>query len=56
MFFKFVLLSIAFAFILFLFDVLIPKVKSEYKRYKAIKQRKEKQENFKKKMEQLEIK
>ena len=56
MFFRFVLLGIAFTFVLFIFDVLIPKIKSEYKRRKAIKERKQRQEAFGQKMKELEIK
>ncbi len=56
MFFRLVLFGISFAIVVFLFDVLIPKLKSKYRHYKKLKERKRKELAFKKKMEELEIK
>lgn len=56
MFFKFVLLGICLAFILFFIDVLLPKIKLKIKFHKELKQKKQKQEAFRKMMKELEIK
>ena len=56
MFFKFVLLGIAFVVVIFFFDVLLPKLKLKYKLHKELKIKKQKQEAFRKKMKKLEIK
>ena len=56
MFFKFVLLGIAFVVVVFFFDVLLPKLKLKYKLHKELKIKKQKQEAFRKKMKELEIK
>lgn len=55
MFLKFLMLAIAFAVVLFIFDILLPRLKTEYKIHKAIKLRKKRQEEFKNKMKELEI-
>ncbi len=56
MFFRFVLLGISFVVVLFIFEVLLPKIKLKYRLHKELKEKKKKQEAFKKKMESLEIK
>ena len=56
MFFRFVLLGISFAVVLFIFDVLLPKIKLKYRLHKELKEKKKKQEAFRKKMKELEIK
>lgn len=56
MFFRFVLLGISLTVVIFIFDVLLPKIKLKYRLHKELKIRKQRQEAFKKKMEELEIK
>ena len=56
MFFKFVLLGICLTVILFFIDVLLPKIKLKIKFHKELKQKKQKQEAFRKMMKELEIK
>ena len=56
MFFRFVLLGISLVVILFVFDVLLPKLKLKYRLHKELKERKKRQEAFGKKMKELEIK
>ncbi len=56
MFLRFVLLGIAIVVIIFIFDVLIPKLKQEYRLRKEQKIKKQRQEAFRKKMKELEIK
>ena len=56
LFFKFVLLGICLTFILFFIDVLLPKIKLKIKFHKELKQKKQKQEAFRKMMKELEIK
>lgn len=56
MFFRFVLLGITFVVVLFIFDILLPKLKLKYRLHKKLKKRKKRQENFKNKMKELEIK
>jgi len=56
MFFRFVLLGISFVVILFIFDILLPKIKLRYKKYRELKEKEKRQKAFKKKMKELEIK
>lgn len=56
MFFRFVLLGISFVVILFIFDILLPKIKLKYRLHKELKENKKRQEAFKNKMKELEIK
>lgn len=56
MFFRFVLLGISFVIILFIFDILLPKIKLKYRLHKELKEKKKRQEAFKNKMKELEIK
>lgn len=56
MFFKFVLLGISFAIVLFLFEIFLPKLKLKYRLYKELREKKKRQKAFNKKMKRLEIK
>ena len=56
MFFRFVLLGISFAVVLFIFDVLLPKIKLKYRLHKELKERKKREKAFANKMKKLEIK
>lgn len=56
MFIQFLLLGIALVLIVFIFNYLLPKVIQNYRLYRELKLRKQRQEAFKKKMEELEIK
>ncbi len=56
MFLRFVLLGIAFVVILFVFEILIPKIKLKYRLHKELRLKKQRQEAFRKKMKELEIK
>lgn len=56
MVFKFILLGITLAVIIFGLDVLLPKIKTKYKLHKKAKERKKKRDSFGKKMKELEIK
>ena len=56
MFLKFVLLGISLTLIMFFFDVLLPKIKLKIRLHKELKNKKQKQEAFRKKMKELEIK
>ena len=56
MFFKFVLLGIFLATIIFILNVNIPKIKQKCKARKEAKERKKRKEAFRKKMKELEIK
>ncbi len=56
MFFRFVLLGISLVGILFIFDILLPKLKLKYRLHKELKEKKKRQEAFRKKMKELEIK
>ena len=56
MFFKCILLGISLVVILFVFDVLLPKLKLKYRLHKELKERKRKEKAFAKKMKELEIK
>lgn len=56
MFLRFMLLGISFVVILFIFDVLLPKLKLIYRLHKELNVRKQRQKAFSKKMKELEIK
>lgn len=56
MFFKFVLLGISLTIIIFILDVLLPKIKLKFRLFKEMKKKKQRQKAFKKKMKELEIK
>lgn len=56
MFLRFVLLGISFVVILFIFDILVPKIKLKYRLYKELQEKKKRQKAFKNKMKELEIK
>jgi hypothetical protein len=56
MFLRFVLLGISFVVVLFIFNVLLPKIKLKYRLHKELKTKKQRQEAFRKKMKELEIK
>lgn len=56
MFFRCILLGISFVVILFIFDILLPKLKLKYRLHRELKIKKQRQEAFKKKMKELEIK
>lgn len=56
MFFKFVLLGLCLIIVLFILALLIPKIKLKYRLHKELKEKKKRQEAFKKKMKELEIK
>ncbi|MCR5146797.1 MAG: hypothetical protein K6B70_05590 [Clostridia bacterium] len=55
MVFRFILFGIALVLVFFSFDVLLPKLKSEIKKHRRLKQRKQKEERFKNRMKELEI-
>lgn len=56
MIFRFILLGISFVVIIFIFDILLPKLKLKYRLYKELKDKKKRQDSFRKKMKELEIK
>ena len=56
MFLRFVMLGIAFVVILFTVDILLPKLRLKCRLHKEHKERKKRQEAFRKKMKELEIK
>lgn len=56
MFFRFVLLGISLAAIIFIFDVNMPKIKQKYESRKKAKEREKRKAAFRKKMKELEIK
>ena len=56
MFLRFVMLGISLVFVLFIFEVLFPKLKMKYKLHKILKEKKQRHEAFKNKMKELEIK
>lgn len=56
MFLRFVLLGIAFIVILFIFEFLIPKIKLKIRLHRELKIKKQREEAFRKKMKELEIK
>lgn len=56
MFFRFLMLGIAFSVILFICDIFLPRLIVKYRYKKEVKQRAKRQEAFRKKMKELEIK
>ena len=56
MVFRIIILGISFVFLLFFTEILIPKIKLKYRLHKELKEKKKRQEAFKKHMEELEIK
>ena len=50
------LLGISLVLLLFIFDILLPKLKLKYRLYKELKEKKKRQDAFAKKMKELEIK
>ena len=56
MFLRFVLLGISFVVIVFIFDILVPKIKLKYRLHKELQEKKKRQKAFKNKMKELEIK
>lgn len=56
MFLRFVLIGLCLTFIIFFIDVLLPKIKLKIRLLKELKSKKQKQESFRKKMKELEIK
>ena len=56
MFFRFVLLGISFVVIMLLMEVVLPKITLKHRLHKELKEKKKKQEAFRKKMKELEIK
>ena len=56
MFFKCILLGISLVVVLFIVDVLLPKLKLKYRLHKELKERKKREQAFAKKMKELEIK
>ncbi len=56
MFFRFILLGISFVLILFIFEILIPKIKLKYRLHKELSIKKKREDAFRKKMKELEIK
>jgi len=56
MFFRFVLIGISLVVIMFIFDVLLPKLKLKYRLQRELKEKQKRQEAFGKKMKELEIK
>ena len=56
MFLRFVLIGLYLTFIIFFMDVLLPKIKLKIRLHKELKNKKQKQEAFRKKMKELEIK
>ena len=53
---RFALLIVCFVVLLFCLDYVLPKLIDRYKKYRELKNRKKKEQAFKKKMEELEIK
>ena len=53
---RFALLIVCLVILLFCLDYALPKLVDRYRKYRELKNRKKKQEAFKKKMEELEIK
>ena len=56
MFLRFVLLGISLVVVLFVFDVLLPKLKLKYRLHKELKEKQKRRIEIKNKMEELEIK
>ena len=53
---RFALLVVCLVVLIFCLDYVLPKLIDKYKKYRELKNRKKRQEAFKKKMEELEIK
>lgn len=53
---RFALLIVCLAVLIFGLDYVLPKLIDKYRKYRELKNRKKRQEAFKKKMEELEIK
>ncbi len=56
MFFRILLIGISLVLLFIIFGILIPKLKLKYRLYKELKEKKQRQEAFAKKMKELEIK
>ena len=56
MFLKLIVLGIAFVVVVLVLDILLPKLRLKYRLHKELKEKKKRQEAFRKKMEELEIK
>lgn len=56
LFFRFILLGISLAVIIFIFDFFLPKLKLKFRIYKEKKLQARRKEQFKKMMQKLEIK
>lgn len=56
MFFKSLMLGVTFVVILFILDILLPKIKSRYRLHKILRETRKRQKAFKNKMKELEIK
>ena len=53
---RFALLVVCLVVLIFCLDYVLPKLIDKYRKYRELKNRKKRQESFKKKMEELEIK
>lgn len=53
---RFALLIVCLVVLIFCLDYVLPKLIDKYRKYRELKNRKKRQEAFKKKMEELEIK
>ena len=53
---RFALLVVCLVVLIFCLDYVLPKLIDKYRKYRELKNRKKRQEAFKKKMEELEIK
>lgn len=53
---RFALLIVCLVVLIFCLDYVLPKLIDKYRKYRELKNRKRRQEAFKKKMEELEIK
>ncbi len=53
---RFALLIVCFVILFFCLDYALPKLIDRYKKYRELKNRKRREQAFKKKMEELEIK
>lgn len=56
MVFRLLLLGICFVTILFIFEILIPEIKLKYRLHKELSEKKKREDAFRKKMKELEIK
>lgn len=55
MMYRLILFGIALVLVFFTFEILLPKLKSEIRKSRRLKQRKKREEDFKNKMKELEI-